>query len=262
MKLIGVATLGTDPETFVVMGDVIQCPSDIIPESKFVRYGWSRGGGMNRDGMALELNPFPSKSPIAVSENISYLLRDATKLLNQSGLKLSHMLGCSIDEIPEKAYLPEDVFKLGCDPDINAYTNCFNEVKVDATTFSERYAGGHIHMEVGYLLQEEACELVKLLDVKVGIPSVLMGDDIWSVKRRAVYGKAGSFRHNTTKGIIEYRTPDAGWLWQKGGFEKLAQGMMSAFEQFKSGIRVTDTYIQNIRRIIDACDKREACKIV
>lgn len=250
-------TLGADPELFLANPKGIYCPWDILPEPKRPGFFVS-GGHMNRDGMALELNPQHSSRSSVVGENIASLLSALGRLSLQKSLTIIKSLGCDISSLPDRDLFPYDVFELGCHPDINAYTEHFNEVQVNPEEFPERYAGGHIHIQVGNLDQSEACELVKLFDVHAGLPSVLFGDDVWSPKRRQVYGKAGDFRHNLDEGIIEYRTPDAGWLWVNKGFEILADGMLTAFSQFKAGNRVTKDYIANIRGAINACDKSYA----
>lgn len=77
-----------------------------------------------------------------------------------------------------------------CDIDYNVYTQNPNEKPCGEAT-NIRSAGFHIH--VGYKNPNIETDLliVKYLDAYVGLPSILQDSDI---KRRTLYGKAGSFR--------------------------------------------------------------------
>ena len=59
----------------------------------------------------------------------------------------------------------------------------------------------HIHVGYDHPSVPESLRMVKLLDIFLGIPSVIIDPD---KKRRELYGKAGAFR--LTKYGMEYRT--------------------------------------------------------
>ena len=77
-----------------------------------------------------------------------------------------------------------------CDPDYNAYTEEVNPKPEGAST-NLRSAGFHVH--VGYPNQnyETSVNIVKWMDVFLGVPSLLLDPD---TERRKLYGKAGCFR--------------------------------------------------------------------
>jgi hypothetical protein len=107
---------------------------------------------------------------------------------------------------------PDEAKILGCEPDFNAYTQAANPRPDAATPF--RTASGHLHIgwtkdvnpqDPGHF--EACCSLSKMLDVKLGIPSLLWDTD---QKRRLLYGKAGCFRPKPYG--MEYRTMSNAWL--------------------------------------------------
>jgi len=114
--------------------------------------------------------------------------------------------------------------RFGCAPDFNAYTRSTNTPEMDASRHPFRYAGGHIHIGLSenkyrepndaYLkvcqTEEGHLRVVKLFDLLVTIPTLLLDNSPGAIRRRAKYGKAGCFRP-TTYGI-EYRTPSCWWL--------------------------------------------------
>lgn len=239
---------GHDAEVFVVAPDGHPVPPVVIlPQPKVVSLVTARGG-YNRDGMAFEINPTPSGVAKVVAENTMILLAEGGKMLKEYGLSLAKELGIDISHIPaeERALVPSDAFELGCDPDFSAYTGAINKVTVDPSRYLKRFAGGHISMQLPQTLPfSEVCELVKLFDATAGLYSIRWGDK-YSKERRNTYGKAGAFRWKDRMRIVEYRTPDAGWLWHDG-YVKMTELMSKAWGMFDNGFRV-----QSPQRIVEA----------
>lgn len=74
-----------------------------------------------------------------------------------------------------------------------------------------RAAGGHVHLGAGILRKGlEAVNVVKMLDIFVGLPFFFIDCDDSSIQRRKIYGKAG--RHRRPAHGLEYRTPNNYWL--------------------------------------------------
>lgn len=106
---------------------------------------------------------------------------------------------------------------------------------------------------------DQVCEIVKLMDFFVGLPSLFLVPDSEresAIERRKSYGAAGCFRWKPADSIIEYRTPDASWLWHEGAYERLCHGMRRAFEEFVQGTYVKDA--KPLRDAINTCDTRLA----
>jgi hypothetical protein len=120
-------------------------------------------------------------------------------------------------DLSEIAKAPKDVRNFGCDPSFDAYKG--GEPKysmVDGGTHNIRYAGGHMHFSVfdaplyesefGFSAFPELVhllhppnypQLVKWLDLKVGLPLSFIFGDEHEFQRRKVYGQAGEFRPQT-----------------------------------------------------------------
>ncbi len=167
----------------------------------------------------------------------------------------------------------------GCLPDFNAYTLTTNTAEMDATRHPYRYAGGHIHIGISspYIkktqneykiakTEEGHIEIIKFLDLFVGIPSVLLDSGKGSKERRAKYGKAGCFR--PTPYGVEYRTLSCWWLKSPitlslvYGLARIAWSIMASddgkAETIKKQIKYNE---EQIRNTIDSGDKKEAQRI-
>jgi len=233
-KLTQKITWGADPELFVTNEAGIPVPPvQLLPNVKVVT-SFGEEGGVNRDGIAFELNPAPSTDPYSVSNRMHKLLQVGMQRMAEVGLKAIRNVEVTIGQ-----GLEPDVYEFGCSPDFNAYTRSQNRVPVDPAKYMLRHAGGHITMglpEGVNLKWEEVCELVKLFDYWAGLRS-LQWSQSGSAERRKVYGAAGCFRWNEEKRIVEYRTPDAGWLWNQA-YPTLCTRMEHAFCQFVAGVKL------------------------
>lgn len=77
-----------------------------------------------------------------------------------------------------------------CDPDFNAWTEQQNPKPEGAAT-NLRSAGFHVHIGYAGNNVNTSLEIIKHLDMYLGVPSVLIDPD---KERRKLYGKAGCFR--------------------------------------------------------------------
>jgi len=172
--------------------------------------------------------------------------------------------------------------RFGCMPDFNAYTLTTNTCEMDASRHLFRYAGGHIHIGASFTINstveevekhapieaglkheieliknpEKHIQLIKLLDLLVGIPTLSLDNEIGSKKRRAKYGKAGCFR--PTPYGIEYRTPSCWWLKSPitvslvYGLARLAWlGMFKKYDFLSTLYKKLETDELEIKGIID-----------
>ena len=97
----------------------------------------------------------------------------------------------------------------GCEVDNNAWLKCVNP-KVSLEHTNLRCTGGHIHIGFAEGKDMALCEeVIKAMDVFLGLPSVLLDPD---TKRRELYGKAGSFRFAKSYTGCEYRTLSNFWI--------------------------------------------------
>lgn len=103
--------------------------------------------------------------------------------------------------ILDDRWLQTDNAKLfGCEPDYNVWLRAMNP-KPEATNSNLRSAGGHIHIGYDDPSMETTEQIIKCMDLFVGVPSVIQEPDN---ERKLLYGKAGAFRFKPYGG--EYRT--------------------------------------------------------
>lgn len=246
-------TYGTDVEIFLVREDgTLASPQDVLPRPKVVEK-IGPAGGWNRDGIAIEINPEPSKSYELVSQRIETLRSMIEPVLRHMGMSLMRAVRVNIREqmpVERLQDLPNDCWELGCDPDYNAYSGKKNDVEVDPYEYPYRTAGGHITMGTPLRRFEDACELVKLFDVYAGLFSVAFMEGPDATERRRLYGKAGCFRFYKDTGLVEYRTPSSDWFWwsEGDGYRALCSQMNRALIAYQSGLRLSDK--EAARRVI------------
>lgn len=141
----------------------------------------------------------------------------------------------------------------GCCPDYNVWTESVNESPEGAKT-NLRSAGVHFH--VGYDDQNETASLniIKALDLFLGVPSVLIDPD---TRRRELYGKAGCFRF--TPFGIEYRSMSGFFISDNNLTEWCFNQVFKAIEYLNEfGIEKIQSYEEEIQYCINNGDKLTA----
>lgn len=99
--------------------------------------------------------------------------------------------------------------EFGCSSDYNAWTKETNPKPV-LEDITQRSAAGHLHIGFDEGADMDTCEtLIKVLDLFIAVPSVLIDED---TQRRKLYGKAGCFRFGKSYTGVEFRTPSNFWL--------------------------------------------------
>lgn len=197
-------TIGADPELFIINSETGKVVSSIglIPGVKgdpYVSEDMPKGFGLETDNILAEFNIPPVKDCANFIANVLYMQDYIRKFVKNIDPKLD--IKCSASEIVDKDQLqtPESQ-EFGCSPDYNAYTELENP-KPNVPKNGVRSAGAHIHWGYDNCNVDDSIKLVKLCDLFIGVPSVLLDPD---TRRRKIYGKAGSFR--LTSYGCEYRS--------------------------------------------------------
>lgn len=204
--------IGMDPELFLRddKGNIV--PSDqLVPEKGMHVWGGYGKLEVVRDGVQVELHPRPHMCRANLGNELTGIIRGLIGKAAAKGLKVDFT---QTIEIPKKQFdkLPMPSKQLGCMPSLNVYDKN-PTIKVNPNTYRKRSAGGHIHIGIDkrYVkTPEEAPNFVKLLDLFLGIPSVLIDRDPNAAIRRRNYGRAGEYR--LPKHGIEYRTLSNYWM--------------------------------------------------
>lgn len=208
--------LGCDPEFFFEKDGKIIGSEKILPEKGLTT---ETGSKVIIDGIQAELNPRAEVCRVFSSDRISEcFIAVQTLLQKHPGVTINFKQNVNITQ-EEMDSLSDRSKQFGCNPSLNVY-DPVNEMTVkDASKFLMRSAGGHIHIGMNpndtcnkRILDDENHTIIKLFDILLGNTCVLLDRDKGNAVRRKTYGKAGEFRHNKEKSIIEYRTLSNFWL--------------------------------------------------
>lgn len=201
-----VVTIGADPEFFLGTPDgELKSAIDRIGGYKSAPRNLSRlGFAVQEDNVAVEFNVPPATSVEEWCSNIQWAMTEITNEVKGMGLQPVIQAAALFPE----AELADDRAKaFGCDPDYNAWRGGLVNPRPHSPNARLRSCGGHVH--IGYPLDTplDKHRLIQLMDLYLGVPSILMDDD---VDRRGLYGKAGAFR--PTDYGVEYRVLSNFWL--------------------------------------------------
>lgn len=202
--------LGSDPELFLRRKDTGEYfPAIGIIEGTKAKpvqmQGLPKGFTWQVDGMALEFNSAPADSKQEWITNHQLALKYIRQNVNEQEFEIC------VDAIAE---FNDEYFKmpgariLGCSVDFNAWTQSVNPTP--NANGNQRTTAGHIHLGAKELKDQALVEeCVKVLDLFLGLPSVLLDEER---ERRKLYGKAGCFRFATSFTGFEYRVLSNFWL--------------------------------------------------
>jgi hypothetical protein len=209
--------------------------------------------GLEEDNVAVELTvpPVPIIGGLEeMWDNIQFVLKTI-----ESKIPKDLKIECCPSALFDQKELSTDKAKeFGCEPDFNAWEDGRMNKKPKAKDKTLRSCGGHIHIGYPNADPDQNINLVKLLDLYLGVPFVLVDKD---KRRRELYGKAGCFR-NKHYGL-EYRVLSNIWIKDKRLMEGVFDGVVIALEDFNAGVVLNDPLIA---QCINTSDEELAMKIV
>lgn len=255
MKINNV-TLGADPEIFL-----LDVEDKVAPAYYFIRGTKDKPERVSKDikGLAIQYDNVSAEYCIPACDNLEEWLKHHNFMLDyiRETIAEPHDLHLAIRPsvyIEPETALDEIAMQAGCDPDFNVYTQDAN-IKPDISETLLRSAGGHIHIGYANPSVEVNNELIKAMDLFLGVPSVLIDKDI---ERKQLYGMAGCFRNK--KYGVEYRSLSNFWLQDNGLMTWAWQSTMEAIDFVNKGGIIT-----NEDQIVDAIntyDKNLATEIL
>jgi hypothetical protein len=250
-------TIGADPEFFVCRNGIPVSAHGLIPGDKKNPLKVNKGA-VQVDGMALEFNIDPAATQEEFLINLDVVMKTIMEMVPGYQMYDKPVAEFGFDYIDAQ---PNEAKVLGCEPDFNAYTAQANPRPDAATPF--RTASGHLHigwtkdvnpLDPGHF--EACCTLAKMLDVKLGVPSLLWDTD---QKRRLLYGKAGCFRPKSYG--MEYRTLSNAWLdpqrpyLRKMVFSEATKGIKELFDNDEAwNVKMAGMSAQEV---IDSDDRKK-----
>lgn len=241
---------GADPEVFIGDPKTASFVSahPYLPGTKQDPYKVPHGA-VQVDGMAAEFNIDPADNYEEFQHNLDSVQNTLKGMIGDHQFLDSASVFFS--EGFAKTIPPENIL-LGCDPDYNAWTMDEN-ISPDGAALM-RTAGGHVHIggfptdDVDDWGHFQTCaRLARLMDRHLGVYSILWDKDD---KRRAMYGKAGSFRPKPYG--MEYRTLSNKWIFNP----KLVKFVYDATVRAVTDMFDADADAnEHIRNIIDTSDR-------
>lgn len=188
---------------------------------------------VQEDNVALEFNIPPSESSEAFIKNVNVVMDYLIVIAKDAfGLMFSTESGVIF---PKEELMDPRAMEFGCDPDYNAWNGKMNP-RPTSDDPGLRSAGGHVHIGIEEKLnQKEKCRLGRLMDLHLGVPSVVMDN---GVVRKKLYGKAGAVRFKPYG--LEYRTLSNFWVFSKVLNKWVWDSTERALDDFQKGRDVLD----------------------
>lgn len=210
-------TIGTDPEFFLKQGEKYMSAIPHIKGSKHEPAKLPSGGTIQRDNVAVEFATVPAKDKGDFVHQIRESMKDALLMIPKD-----HILAVEPSaEFDEDQLDHPEAQEFGCDPDYNAWTVEMNE-KPWCGSSGFRSCGAHIHVGglnddgtpiegLEFLLDFKGkIAMVKGMDLFHGTVSATLDNSEAAIRRRELYGKAGS--HRPTEYGVEYRVLSNYWM--------------------------------------------------
>lgn len=251
-------TIGADPELFIINEKTKKVVSAVgkIPGEKGNPYkadDMPAGFGLETDNILAEFNIPPVTDEASFVNNIEYMKDYIDKFVKN--INPDYGILCAASKTVDRNQLQSPQAKLfGCEADYNAYTEAANPKPEGAKT-NLRSAGFHIHIGYENPNIDSSVELVKYLDLYLGVPSVIYDKD---KRRRSLYGKAGCFR--LTSYGVEYRVLSSAMMKDVETLQFVYRQINKALLAASRGGNLADT--DYVVRAINESDTELAQRII
>ncbi len=216
------------------------------------------GGAVQRDNVMAEFNVTPSNTLEEFTGNMRLVLGELAKMVAPNRLTVrasGHYPTTELDHDEARVF--------GCDPDFNSWTMRMNLFDNTKAMDSLRSAGGHWH--VGYkdetkeMLTDDygKAEVIKMLDIFQGVPSILLDPDETAPLRRSLYGRAGA--HRPKPYGVEYRALGNFWVQSPelvGLMYQLSDVAIRLCVEGESETIIKEADPRNVIRAINTSDKQ------
>lgn len=201
--------IGCDPEIFLVdaAGAFVSSIGKIGGSKENPRPLAVLGDGfaVQEDNVAIEFNIPAAGDAAELKHNIKSVREYLLQQVGTMGLAFSQL---SAVIFPDEQLMHPEALVFGCDPDFSAWDGGKVNPKPRAEDWRLRSCGGHVHVGERIGNKEALIDLIKWMDLYLGVPSVLLDK---GELRKQLYGKAGAYRPKPYGG--EYRTLSNFWIW-------------------------------------------------
>lgn len=255
-------SVGADPEFFLadnkgkpvpavgLIGGTKDEPKFIFPGDTF--------SAVQEDNVMVEYNIAPAQTAEEFVKNHLIVQAYLDKAIKEKGLVPLLKPSAVFTKEQLESQQAQDI---GCIPDFDAWLDRPNDRLSVKTLGLNRVAGGHVHVSYEFEGKRpdkyHQIEAVRMLDLALGVPSLMLDDD--NIRRR-YYGKAGAFRPKTYG--VEYRTLSNFWLVNDNLLKWVFNQVIWAFLRLKNK-KFIDTLDQNaIQNAINGWNRSSAWKLI
>lgn len=257
MPKVTLQKIGADVEGFIIGNTGKAIPSvGIFPGTKDKPFAIiDEGYYIQEDNVMPEFN-IPATSH---ATEFAYSIQHVKKWVNhQLAVKnMGNYLTIGSMTFSPEALASDQAKRFGCEPDYCAWTRSVNRVPSEnERPATLRTAGGHIHVSYSIDNVHRAEEhpdyldvmeqLVKLQDLYLGVPSVLMDSD---TERRKMYGKAGAFRPKHYG--HEYRVLSSFWADSQQKSQWAFKQTQRSLDAFNNGLKISEKEGAAIQKAIN-----------
>ena len=208
-------SFGNDPEYCLVQENQLKSAIGILSSKEHPKK--IKGHRFYYDNVLAEIATKPGKNINDVLFNTQESLKILAELIHPLKFEIKAAM-----EYPAKELKCDQAKIAGCNPEWSVYTLDVIDPPEFLVDFKDGYlyfrgplrtAGGHIHLGSELLSDSlPIFNVIRMMDLFIGIPSIFMDTDPTSKKRRTVYGLAGSHRIPEEGLRVEYRALGNFWL--------------------------------------------------
>lgn len=196
-------TIGADPEVFLKRGNEYISAVGKIGGTKTKPKKISKGFNIHEDNVAVEYNFPPAEEASEFVAHNQFCL-DAVKMV-------ADLHKCEVAIESDAFFSDEELSspqarEFGCNPDYNAWNLDINPTP-NAQQTNLRTAGGHIHIGYAGMDMRQKFQLIRALDIFLGIPLAMLEPNS---RRTELYGNLGACRPK--KYGVEWRVPSNIWV--------------------------------------------------
>jgi hypothetical protein len=252
-------TIGADVEMMLEKGGKLISAVPLLPADE--KADELPHGTVFHDNVLAEFTIAPAADHDEFARNILENVDAITARLAKNGVKPRIVASA---RYPKSELTSEQAQRFGCDPDYDAYEMTVNKVAAEAHETDLRSAGGHVHFAHPIFNDPyKVLDMIKLMDLYLGVASVVFDKSLAGKERRTLYGKAGAHRPKAYPGG-EYRSLSNFWIKDKWGIRWVYEQTQICLEHVLKNETVESLgWDENeIRRIINEGDVKAAQDVV
>lgn len=212
------------------------------------------GHAIQADGVLFEANvpPVALDAKEEMWENIRFVIDEGQARLPKN----YSIVCCPNGDFADSELTDPRAQESGCTPDFCAWRNGEINKKPLLQDTNKRCCGFHIHASFPGANPRLGLRLIKLLDLNLALPLLLVDTDR---ERRKLYGQAGCFRfkdYGKSAGV-EYRSLSNIVIRSKEIFDYTWEQLVKSFKDFNEGLSV-EGFGDDIQKAINEYDEKLA----